>query len=190
MKAYMADRIHKSIAVKERLLSDMTMEQVEQIVQAMIRCFKEDGTIYFCGNGGSNADAQHIATELSGRFYKNRKPLSAICLGTNPAFLTAVANDINYEEVYARELEATARKGDLLIAISTSGRSKNVLNAVMKSKSMGVKCIGITGNQGHQLMSIVDHYLEIPSSDVPRIQEAYMLVLHNICEYIEHQLFS
>ena len=143
-----------------------------------------------CGNGGSAADAQHIAAELSGRFYFDRPPLDAEALHVNASYLTAVANDYSYDVIYERMVEAKGQKGDVLIAISTSGNSPNVVKAAKKAKELGIVVIGFTGENGGELAEISDHCLKVPSNDTPRIQECHILFGHIICEIIEEQLFG
>ena len=184
-------RIQESIAVKQALLEDVIfLDKIKASAKQMSACFVADGKVLFCGNGGSAADAQHIAAELSGRFYKNRKPLFAEALHVNSSYLTAVGNDYGFEMVYARMLEAAGRKGDILIAISTSGNSPNILLAAEKAKELGMIVIGFTGVSGGKLAQYADILLNIPSTDTPRIQEAHILVGHILCEWVEAQLFG
>ena len=143
-----------------------------------------------CGNGGSAADAQHIAAELSGRFYLDRPPLDAEALHVNSSYLTAVANDYSFDVIYSRMLEAKGKKGDALIAISTSGNSKNIIQAVKKAKELGVITIGFTGEHGGELKNLCDYCIQVPSNDTPRIQECHILFGHILCEIIEGELFQ
>ena len=144
----------------------------------------------FCGNGGSAADAQHIAAELSGRFYTDRDPLYAEALHVNTSFLTAVANDYSYDVVYSRMLKGCGRKGDVLFAISTSGNSKNIVNAIEEGKKQGMITVGMTGESGGKMHDLCDYILRVPSNDTPRIQESHILIGHIICQLIEEQLFK
>ncbi|PSR11336.1 MAG: phosphoheptose isomerase [Bacteroidetes bacterium] len=190
----MQDQIRKviesSIAVKQLVLEDAAMlALIEEVVRCCIDVYERDGKILFCGNGGSAADAQHLAAELSGRFYYDRPPLYAEALHVNTSYLTAVANDYGYDESYARMVRAAGRPGDLLFALSTSGNSPNVLRAAAAARAAGMTVIGFTGQAGGQLATQCDHFLAVPSTDTPRIQEVHLLVGHLICELVEERLF-
>lgn len=183
--------IQESIAVKELLLKDnFLMDNIEKAVSICCETFLHGGKVLFCGNGGSAADAQHLAAELSGRFYFDRPPLYAEALHVNTSYITAVANDYSYDEIYARMIEGSGKKGDVLIGISTSGNSKNVVQAIEKAKKLGVISIALTGNGGGKMASLVDVLLNVPSNDTPRIQESHILIGHIICELIESNLFK
>ena len=183
-------RISASIAVKQAILHDeVLVSRIEAWAVLMQTAFQQGGKVLFCGNGGSAADAQHIAAELSGRFYKNRKPLFAEALHVNSSFVTAVANDYGYDEVYARMVEAAGRKGDILVAISTSGNSPNILRAIDMAHEMGMKVVGLTGESGGKMAETSDILINIPSTDTPRIQEAHILCGHIVCELVENTLF-
>jgi D-sedoheptulose 7-phosphate isomerase len=183
--------IETSIAVKQKLLLNATLLQtVEQIVQATVSAYQLDKRVYFCGNGGSAADAQHLAAEFSGRFYINRKPLYAEALHVNTSYITAVANDFSYNDIYSRMIEAAGRKGDILFAISTSGNSQNIINAIEVAKNQGVICVGMTGETGGKMKELCDFLLNVPSKETPRIQESHILLGHIICELVEKQLFG
>ena len=169
--------------------NDNLKSNIQQIVDESVTAFKNDKKMLFCGNGGSASDAQHIAAELSGRFYTVRPPLYAEALHVNPSFMTAVANDFGYEATYARMIEAAGKKGDILVAISTSGNSPNVLKAVQKAKELGMKTVGFTGNNGGAMRDICDIMICTPSDDTPRVQEAHILVGHIICQLIEQEMF-
>jgi D-sedoheptulose 7-phosphate isomerase len=184
------DRIAASIEVKQALLgNEQLLTAIEQVVNVMIETFKNDGKVLFCGNGGSAADAQHIAAELSGRFYKDRPPLYAEALHVNGSYITAVANDYSYDAIYSRAVKAQGRSGDVLIAISTSGNSGNIVAAVEEGKKQGMVVVGMTGENGGKMKDMCDHLLNVPSSDTPRIQEAHILVGHILCEFIENALY-
>ncbi len=183
-------RIEEHIRVCETLISDKYIKLEKEITKDMVSCLKAGKTIYFCGNGGSMADASHIAAELSGRFYLDREPLKALALANNPAFCTAVSNDFSFKSIFSRELEALGEKGDILIALSTSGKSENIIEAVKTAKHKNIKVIGFTGETQCEMGEICDLIFKIPSSNTPRIQEAYMLVLHTICESLESIFFS
>jgi D-sedoheptulose 7-phosphate isomerase len=151
---------------------------------------RRGGTLYFCGNGGSAADAQHIAAELSGRFYRNRPGLAAVALTVNSSALTAIGNDFGFHEVFARQLEGLARPGDVLLAVSTSGSSANVLAAIEKAKSIGMQVVGMTGERGTSFAARCDLCLVVPSADTPRIQEAHICAGHTVCLLVEEALFG
>ena len=163
---------------------------IEDITNTILNAFKSDNKLLICGNGGSAADAQHIAAELSGRFEIDRKPLNAEALHVNSSFVTAVANDYGYEEVYSRMVEAIGKNGDILLALSTSGNSKNVIRAIEKANSLGLITIGFSGNDGGAMQNLCKYNLIIPSDNTARIQEAHILVGHIICKLIEQKMFS
>ena len=163
---------------------------IEDITNTILNAFKSDNKLLLCGNGGSAADAQHIAAELSGRFEIDRKPLNAEALHVNSSFLTAVANDYGYEEVYSRMVEAIGKNGDILLALSTSGNSKNVIRAIEKANSLGLITIGFSGKDGGAMQNLCKYNLIIPSDNTARIQEAHILVGHIICKLIEQKMFS
>jgi D-sedoheptulose 7-phosphate isomerase len=190
MKNRISKCIQKSAANFNNLLKDQQLLHiVEGIVSVCIAAFEQDKKILFCGNGGSASDAQHIAAELSGRFYKDREPLFAEALHVNSSYMTAVANDYGYEQTYARMLQAAGRKGDVLFGISTSGNSPNVVKAIEKANEVGLTTIGFTGQDGGKMNAICDLMIKIPSNDTPRIQEAHILIGHIICQLIEEELF-
>ncbi len=182
--------INKSIAVKEAVLADEGfLKIVKEVTRVCIEAFRADRKVFFCGNGGSAADAQHIAAEFSGRFYMDRVPLFAEALHVNTSYLTAVANDYSFDEVYARLVKAKCRKGDVLFGISTSGNSKNIVRAFEVAKEQGAITIGMTGRSGGEMKRLSDYLLNVPSTDTPRIQEAHILLGHIICEMTEKALF-
>lgn len=179
-----------SIAVKQAILADEAfLNKIEQTAQMLIRAFRQDGKVLFCGNGGSAADAQHLAAELSGRFYFDRPPLFAEAMHVNSSFLTAVANDYGYDHAFARMVKAAGRPGDILVAISTSGNSASILHAVEQARVQNMHVIGFTGASGGQMAGLCDILLNVPSSDTPRIQEAHILIGHILCELVEKELF-
>ena len=191
----MNNEIRKSIAEHQEVVSkilqdEQLQEKVNSIIHEIVLVFKNKGRLLLCGNGGSAADAQHLAAEFSGRFALDRKPLDAEALHVNSSYMTAVGNDYNFDTVYERALEAKGRSGDLLIAFSTSGASNNVLRACAKAKEMSIKSIGFTGDTPCPLDGQVDTVIKIPSSSTPRIQEAYMVLGHIICEQVESRLFG
>jgi D-sedoheptulose 7-phosphate isomerase len=183
--------ISRSIAAKEALRDDEgLLTRVNASVDLCIETFRNGGKVLFCGNGGSAADAQHLAAELSGRFYLDREPLFAEALHVNTSFLTAVANDYSFDEVYARMVRAAGRPGDILFAISTSGNSPNILRAAEDARKTGMAVVGMTGANGGMLRERCDILLNVPSADTPRIQECHMLIGHLICELVEAELFQ
>ena len=190
----MKSRINKCInsAVENYthvLQDDILQEKIQKIAIKSIAAFKDDKKMLLCGNGGSASDAQHIAAELSGRFYTDRPPLYAEALHVNSSYMTAVANDYGYEATYARMVEAAGRKGDVLLGISTSGNSPNVVKAIQKAKELGMLTVGFTGKDGGKMKDICDIMICVPSVDTPRIQEAHILIGHIICQLIEEEMF-
>ena len=184
-KELIKTRFEESIATKQKTLSDVSlMSKVEEIAELCIQSIRNGGKIIFCGNGGSAVDSMHLAAELSGRYYVDRPPLNAESMSADNAFITAVANDYGYEYIFSRLLKAKGKKGDILIGMSTSGNSKNIVEAFAVAKELGVKSIGWTGAKPC-LMDVCDVLLKVPSTDTPRIQETQMLIGHIICEIIE-----
>ena len=182
--------ITESIAVKQAILGDEAFQQkIKQAAEICIRTFQSDGKVLFCGNGGSAADAQHISAELSGRFYTAPPPLYAEALHVNSSYVTAVANDYGYDDVYARMLQAAGRSGDVLVAISTSGNSSNILKTIAMARQQNMTVIGMTGASGGKMYDLCDVLLNVPSSDTPRIQESHILIGHIICQIIEREMF-
>lgn len=182
--------IQSAIDLKNQLLVDENLiEKITQITNLIVRQFQSGNKLLFCGNGGSAADAQHLAAEFSGRYYYDRPPLFSEALHVNTSYLTAVANDYSYAQVYARLLSAMGQKGDILVGLSTSGNSENVVNAFTKAREIGVTTIGFTGDGGGKMKDLSDLHIAIPSKDTPRIQECHMLLGHIICEMVEQELF-
>ncbi len=182
--------IKDSINTKELILNDPSLlEVLGTAIQKIIDCYRHKGKVLFCGNGGSAADAQHLAAELSGRFFYDRPPLQAEALHVNTSFLTAVANDYSFEYAFARMVEAWGQKNDILVALSTSGNSPNITRAVESAKKKGMLVIGMTGKGGGALNSLCDLILRVPSEITPRIQESHILLGHIICEQVEKTLF-
>lgn len=185
------DIISESIHVKESMLGDAALVQnLSQLVDALAQAFRAGKKVLLCGNGGSAADAQHIAAELTGRFFLDRVGLRAEALHVNTSYMTAVANDYSFDVVYSRLVEAMGDPGDVLIAISTSGKSKNVLLAVDAARKKGMITVAFTGANGQTLASSCDISIEIPAVATPRIQEAHILVGHIVCEMVEERLFG
>ena len=183
--------IQASIDTKQALLqNERIIHTITDFVNIITNAFKTSKKVLFCGNGGSAADAQHLAAELSGSFYKDRKCLPAEALHVNGSYLTAVANDHGFELVYSRLVAGFGQKGDVLIAISTSGNSNNIVNAVIAAKEIGMITIGLTGESGGTLKTFCDQLINVPSADTPRIQEAHILIGHIICELVEEKYFG
>jgi len=190
MKTKIAQSIEASIRVKQQICNDVDfLLRIERAVEMMVHSLCNGGKIHFCGNGGSASDAQHLAAELSGRFYLDRPALNAEALHCNSSYLTAVANDYGYDEVYARLLQGTARKGDVLVGISTSGNSSNILKAYAVAQNMGVHIISMTGETGGKMKDYSEILLNVPSMDTPKIQESHIMIGHIMCELIEKQIF-
>lgn len=182
--------IQDSINVKSLIINNKGLiGKIQEAADVCIESLRNGGKIHFCGNGGSAADAQHLAAELSGRFYYDRPPLNAEALHVNTSFLTAVANDYSYDVVYSRILQGSAKESDVLWGISTSGNSGNILKAIEVAKSMGVKVIGMTGETGGKMADVCDILLNVPSKCTPRIQESHIMIGHIICEIIESTIF-
>lgn len=183
-------RITASVQLKQQLLSNTPLlETVTQVAEMAADAYRNGNKVMWCGNGGSAADAQHLAAELSGRFYYDRPPLNSDAFHVNTSYLTAVANDYSYDQVYSRLVQAMCRKGDILIGLSTSGNSGNVVKAFEKAREMGVITVGFTGETGGKMKPFSDYLINIPSTDTPRIQECHMLLGHTLCEIVEQQLF-
>ncbi|RKX70441.1 phosphoheptose isomerase [candidate division WOR-3 bacterium] len=180
--------IKESMELKVKILSDMNLVRcIKEVALLIYEVLKRGGKILLCGNGGSAADAQHIAAELSGKFYYDRKPLYAEALHVNTSYLTATANDYSYEDVFSRLIEARGRAGDILIAISTSGCSRNIIKAIETANRMGLITIGFSGSSGGEMKGRCRYLLAIPSDDTPRIQEGHILIGHIICEIVEEK---
>ena len=183
-------QIQDSIELKSRILNDPSMlKLIDEIIQIISTAFKQNKKVLFCGNGGSAADAQHLAAEFSGRYYYDRPPLYAEALHVNSSYMTAVANDYSFEMVYARMIEAMASENDILIALSTSGNSSNVLKAVETARNKKMIVISFTGDTGGKLKPLSNYLINIPSNDTPRIQECHMLIGHIICKEVEEIMF-
>jgi len=181
-----------SIAVKQEA-EKVLPESVAQAVVAMVDCLRSGGKVMACGNGGSAADAQHFAAELIGRFERERQELAAIALTTDTSILTAVGNDYSYEEVFSKQVRGLGKKGDILIAISTSGNSKNVVKAIESAKKIGINIIALTGNGGGKIASLLDAndiHLCVPSNRTARIQETHLVLLHGLCDGVDHLLLD
>lgn len=183
--------VEDSILIRQSILKDELLQvTLSQVVAAIVKTYKNQGKVLFCGNGGSAADAQHLAAELSGRFYLDREPLFAEALHVNSSYLTAVANDYSFDEVYSRIVKAFGCKGDILVGISTSGNSKNIVKALHQAKSLGITTIGLTGKSGGKMKDICDFILKAPTTDTPLVQEAHILLGHAICGMVEEEIFG
>jgi D-sedoheptulose 7-phosphate isomerase len=183
--------IQASIDVKQQVLqSEELLSTIEKVVDAITISLKNKGRIYFCGNGGSAADAQHLAAEFSGRFYTDRKALPAEALHCNTSYLTAVANDYSFDLIYARLIDGIGDKGDVLVGLSTSGNSGNIVKAFEVAREKAIITIGFTGVSGGAMKSLSDYLINIPSADTPRIQESHITIGHIICQLVEEKYFS
>jgi D-sedoheptulose 7-phosphate isomerase len=182
--------IQKSIDVKQSILNDKRLhENILTSVDIICKAFQSGNRVMFCGNGGSAADAQHLAAELSGRFYKDRKALPSDALHCNTSYLTAVANDYSYDMIYSRLVDGMMNEGDVLIGLSTSGNSKNIINAFRIANKKKIITIGLTGETGGKIGILSNYLINVPSTDTPRVQEAHILIGHIICELVELKLF-
>src|SRR5450631_469429 len=191
----MIDHIKKiisaSISVKQKILLDEAMlKSTNQVVKVIVKAFQTGNRVYFAGNGGSAADAQHLAAEFSGRFYTDRLALPAEALHCNTSYLTAVANDYSYDEIYARLIRGIAHPGDVLVGLSTSGNSGNIVRAFETAREKKVITIGFTGETGGKMKSLSDYLFNVPSTDTPRIQESHILLGHIVCELVEKEYFK
>ncbi len=183
--------ISDSITVKQQLLqNDDIMVDIIKVADLIVEAFNNGNKLMFCGNGGSAADAQHLAAEFSGRYYFNRLPLHAEALHTDTSFMTAVSNDFSFDEVYARLIQGIGKQGDILIGMSTSGNSKNVNKALEEAKKKNIITIGFTGKANGNMKPYCDYLINIPSDDTPRVQECHLMLGHAICELVEKELFS
>lgn len=183
--------ITESISVKSDILAnEQLLDTISQIVKKIVSGLKGGQRIYFCGNGGSAADAQHLAAEFSGRFYKDRKALPAEALHCNTSYLTAVANDYGYDLVYSRIIEGIGEAGDILVGLSTSGNSANIIKAFETARLKNITTIGFTGMSGGVMKGLADFLINVPSTDTPRIQESHIMVGHIICELVEDSYFN
>ena len=190
MKNNIKQIIADSIEVKQSLLAnEPLLATINDIVHTVTLAFENGFKVQFCGNGGSAADAQHLAAEFSGRFYKNRRALPSDALHCNSSYLTAVANDYSYDEIYARLVDGTMVKGDVLIGLSTSGNSANIVKAFEVAQAKGIITIGFTGATGGAMKNLSNHLINISSTITPRIQESHILVGHIMCELVEQQIF-
>jgi len=191
MQAQITGIIRNSISTKESVLADgELLGRIEAATNAIITAFQNGNKVLFCGNGGSAADAQHLSAEFSGRFYSNRNPLPSEALHVNTSYMTAVANDFGFEHVYSRMLKAIGQKGDVLVSLSTSGNSQNILNAMEMARELNITNIAFTGKTGGKMKELSDFLINVPSTDTPRIQESHITIGHIMCQITEEQLFK
>jgi D-sedoheptulose 7-phosphate isomerase len=192
LRARASQHFLDSIAVKQEA-EKILPEQIARGIVAMTECLRAGGKVMACGNGGSAADAQHFAAELIGRFERERQELAAIALTTDTSILTAVGNDYSYDEIFSKQVRGLGKKGDILIGISTSGNSKNIVKAIEAAKKMGIKIIALTGNGGGKIASLMDAddiHLCAPSTRTARIQETHLVLLHALCDGVDHLLLD
>ena len=185
----MKEKIKKRINEHTAVIKILDLDQIMNISNLIIKAFKDEKRLFLFGNGGSAADAVHLSAEFAGRYLFDRPPLPAFALNANISTMTAVANDYSYETIFERQIQAYAKSGDIVIGISTSGNSGNVLKAIKKAKELNAITVGFSGTKG-ELKNLVDHSLTIDSMDTPRIQEAYMFAGHMICELVEEELYG
>lgn len=191
MQEKIKDIIKASISVKQLVLADPQISKtVEAVIDIVVKAFKAGNKVLFCGNGGSAADAQHLAAEFSGRFYTDRDALPSEALHVNTSYLTAVANDYSYDVVYSRMIKGIGRKGDVLVGLSTSGNSKNIVLAFEQAKENGMITVGFTGATGGKMKASSDYLINVPSTDTPRIQESHIMLGHIICQLVEEVYFK
>jgi D-sedoheptulose 7-phosphate isomerase len=183
--------IEESIAVKSNILADQSLlKRIDELTDVTVAALKNGRRIYFCGNGGSAADAQHLAAEFSGRFYLDRDALPAEALHCNTSYLTAVANDYSYDVIYARLVKGLAHRGDVLMGLSTSGNSGNIVQAFETARDKGVITVGFTGAGGGKMKALSDYLFDVPSKNTPRIQESHIMIGHIICQLVEERYFT
>lgn len=183
--------IQESINLKTELLNnEVILNNSSLIAEKIIECYNRGNKVFFCGNGGSFADAQHLSAELSGRFYFDRDPLEVVLLASNVSYLTAVGNDYSYSDIFSREIKSSVKEGDVLICFSTSGKSKNVIKAIEVARLKGAYVVSFIGNDGGEMKDISDVNLIIPSNNTARIQECHTLLGHTILEIVENKMFK
>lgn len=190
-KESIVNQIKESIEVKTSIMNDdAILELIEKASEEIVNCYKNGHMILLCGNGGSAADAQHIAGEMVAKFRIDRKALSALAFNTNSSVVTAIGNDYEYDRIFERQVEAFGHEGDVLISITTSGQSESVVRAINKAKEMKIKTVTLTGKDGGKCKSISDYPIIVPSNDTPRIQESHITIGHIICDIVEKSLFA
>lgn len=182
--------IQSSIDTKARIMNDpVLLDTIQKVVDGITNAFQNGKRVYFCGNGGSAADAQHLAAEFSGRFYSDRKALPAEALHCNSSYLTAVGNDYGYDMVFARLIDGIGHEGDVLIGLSTSGNSPNILKAFEVAREKNMITVGFTGNSGGKMKTLSHWLINVPSGDTPRIQESHITIGHIVCQLVEEAIF-
>ena len=183
--------VQSSINVKQDVLQNaLLLKTVQDCISVIVKAFKAGNKVLFCGNGGSAADAQHLAAEFSGRFYTDRDALPAEALHCNTSYMTAVANDYSYDVIYSRLIKGIGNKGDVLVGLSTSGNSKNIYNAFEVARKKGITTIAFTGATGGTMKVLSDYLINVPSTDTPRIQESHIMLGHIICQLVEAEYFT
>ncbi|HEX4373403.1 MAG TPA: D-sedoheptulose 7-phosphate isomerase [Puia sp.] len=191
MKEKIKNIISESVSTKNKILADdKLLSTIEKVTETIVDALKNNHRIYFCGNGGSAADAQHLAAEFSGRFYTDRDALPAEALHCNTSYLTAVANDYSFDVIYSRLIKGIGNEGDVLVGLSTSGNSKNILNAFETAKQKKIITVGFTGESGGKMKMESDYLINVPSNDTPRIQESHIMIGHIICQLVEEKYFN
>lgn len=188
---FVKNYIQDSIATKQKILNDEKMiSTIEKIADEIVKAYKSNKKVLIAGNGGSAADAQHIAGELVSKFYFDRPGLSAIALNVNTSIITAIGNDYGYEKVFSKQIEAHGEQGDIFIGISTSGNSVNIIAALEEAKKKGIVTIGLVGEKSCKMEKICDYIIKIPSSETPKIQESHIMIGHIICAIVEEKMFK
>lgn len=184
------NRIETAIQLKQSILETQVPAQLAKLTDAAINTIRSKNKIMLCGNGGSATDAQHMAAELVNRFYVNREPMAAIALTTDIAIISSIANDFSYDDIFSKQVQALGKRNDMLIALSTSGKSKNIINAAKIAKDTNILTVGFTGKSPNPLSDLADIAISVPTNDVPRIQEIHYMLLHIMCEIVEKELFD
>ena len=188
---YIEEQVKKSIDVKQQLFEDKNlMNLIKEVALKTAEIYKNGNKTLICGNGGSAADAQHIAGEFVSRFYFDRPGIPSIALTTDTSIITAIGNDYGYEKLFSRQVQANGVKGDLFIGISTSGNSANIIEALKECKEKGIITVGLTGEKGGKMAEICDYCIKVPSNETPRVQEVHILIGHIICAVVEEAIFG
>jgi D-sedoheptulose 7-phosphate isomerase len=191
MRHHIVDQIRDTQRIMGAMLENSgLLSKVEDAARACVHCVRLGGKVLLAGNGGSAADAQHIAGEFVSRFAFDRPGMAAVALTTDTSILTAIGNDYGYEKIFARQIHAVGRAGDVFIGYSTSGKSPNVLEAFRAARDVGLTCIGFTGNRGGAMRDLCHHLLEVPSPETPKIQEGHLVLGHILCGLVEHDIFG
>ena len=191
MYNYISQEIEESINIKQHILKDKKLiKQIIKVSKSLIKAYKKGNKLLLAGNGGSAADAQHISAELVSRFYLERKALSAIALTTDTSIITAIGNDYGFDDIFARQIEANGNKGDIFLAISTSGNSKNIIKAIKQAKKQNIIVVGLTGAKESKMDKLCDITIKVPSKITPRVQEIHILIGHLICDIVEREMFG